>query len=73
MYTGAFECYFTELEEKYGKILVSHLLAYISASKYGLSEPEIIDLIALDAEVSYLLSILLLSELIVKLNNCNSR
>ena len=43
--------YFVELEEKYGAILVSHLLAYITASKHGLTEPEILDILALDTEV----------------------
>ena len=40
-----------ELEEKYGVALVSHLLAYVTASKHGLTEPEILDLLALDTEV----------------------
>ena len=53
MYAGGIECYFTELEEKYGKTLVGHFLTYVTASKYGLTEPEIIDLITLDTEVSY--------------------
>ena len=43
--------YFVELEEKYGATLVSHLLAYITASKHGLTEPEILDVLALDTEV----------------------
>ena len=43
--------YFVELEEKYGVTMVSHLLAYITASKHGLTEPEIIDVLALDIEV----------------------
>ena len=55
---GAIECFYAELEEKYGKTLVSHLLAYVTASKYGLTEPEIIDLIALDTEVSHLMVLL---------------
>lgn len=54
--TGAIEAFYTELEEKYGKTLVSHFLAYITASKHGLTEPEILDILALDTEVGNTLS-----------------
>lgn len=40
-----------QLERRHGKILVSHALAYISASKNGLTEPELEDLLSLDDEV----------------------
>ena len=46
------ERYLVELEEKYGVVLVSRLLAYVSASKHGLTEPEILDILALDTEVA---------------------
>ena len=42
---------FTLLEEKYGHVLISHLFGYITASKYGLTESEILDVLSLDAEV----------------------
>ena len=58
---GAIECFYAELEETYGQILVSHLLTYVTASKYGLTEPEILDLIALDKEVSCVLTVYYLS------------
>ena len=49
--TDAVESFYTELEEKYGKTLISHLLAYVTASKHGLTEPEILDILALDTKV----------------------
>lgn len=49
--TGAIVSFYTELEDKYGQTLVSHFLAYITASKHGLTEPEILDILALDTEV----------------------
>ncbi len=36
------------VENKHGWMLVSHALAYVTASKNGISEPEIEDLISLD-------------------------
>lgn len=48
---GLIESYLVELEDKYGTTLVSRLLAYVTASKYGLTEPEILDVLALDTEV----------------------
>ena len=48
---GLIESYLVELEDKYGARLISHLLAYVTASKYGLTEPEILDILALDTEV----------------------
>ena len=42
---------FERLERRHGKILVSHALAYITASKNGLTEPELEDLLSLDDEV----------------------
>lgn len=43
---------FERIESQHGKILVSHALAYITASKNGLSEAELEDLISLDETVS---------------------
>ena len=42
---------FERLERRHGKTLVSHALAYITASKNGLTEPELEDLLSLDDEV----------------------
>ncbi len=39
------------VENKHGWMLVSHALAYVTASKNGISEPEIEDLISLDDKV----------------------
>ncbi|KAK4290424.1 hypothetical protein Pmani_036667 [Petrolisthes manimaculis] len=39
---------FSKVEVKHGRLLVSHALAYITASKNGLSESELEDLISLD-------------------------
>ena len=50
-FIGAVNSLFTLLEEKYGRVLISHLFEYITASKYGLTEPEILDILSLDAEV----------------------
>lgn len=43
---------FERVENSHGKILVSHALAYITASKNGLSEAELEDLISLDETVN---------------------
>jgi len=42
---------FERIENQHGRILVSHALAYITASKNGLSEAELEDLISLDETV----------------------
>ena len=39
---------FERVENKHGWMLVSHALSYITASKNGVSEPEIEDFISLD-------------------------
>jgi NACHT domain- and WD repeat-containing protein len=44
---------FERIENSHGKVLVSHALAYITASKNGLSEAELEDLISLDETVCY--------------------
>ena len=44
---------FERVENAHGKILVKHALAYITASKNGLSESELEDLISLDEHVIY--------------------
>lgn len=43
---------FERIENQHGKVLVSHALAYITASKNGLSEAELEDLISLDETVN---------------------
>ena len=42
---------FERVENKHGWMLVSHALAYVTASKNGVSEPEIEDFISLDDRV----------------------
>ena len=42
---------FQRVENKHGWMLVSHALAYVTASKNGVSEPEIEDFISLDDKV----------------------
>jgi hypothetical protein len=46
---------FERVENSHGKVLVSHALAYITASKNGLSEAELEDLISLDETVMFFL------------------
>ena len=46
---------FEKVENKHGWLLVSHALSYVTASKNGVSEPEIEDLISLDDKVLYAL------------------
>ena len=43
--------FFDQIERRHGKILVSHGLGYITASKNGLTEPELEDILSLDDEV----------------------
>ncbi|KAF5403833.1 hypothetical protein PHET_02801 [Paragonimus heterotremus] len=42
---------FDSLERSHGKVFTSHALAYITASRNGLSEAEIVDLLSLDDDV----------------------
>ena len=42
---------FDRLERRHGKVLVSHALAYVTASKNGLTEPELEDILSLDDDV----------------------
>ena len=42
---------FEELEAKHGRVLVSHTLAYLSPSRFGLTESELLDTLACDEEV----------------------
>lgn len=39
------------LEAEHGKVLIAHALGYLGASRYGLAEPELIDLLSADPEV----------------------
>ena len=43
---------FERVEEQHGWLLVSHALGYISAGRHGLSEPELLDILSCDEEVS---------------------
>ena len=45
------ESLFDDLEATHGKVLVSHVLAYLTAAQFGLSEPEILDILSTDEEV----------------------
>ena len=42
----------TDIEKRHGHTLVSHALRYLTASKRGLSEPELEDILSLDEDVS---------------------
>ena len=48
---GALLVFIEELEKTHGKLFVSHTLEYISASKSGLSENELLDILSQDKEV----------------------
>ena len=50
---------FERVENKHGWLLVSHALSYITASKNGVSEPEIEDFISLDDKVKLLSSLVM--------------
>jgi len=51
------EAMFVKLEKNVGPAFVSHSLAYITAAKGGLSETELMELLACDEEVCTLLCI----------------
>lgn len=42
---------FSRLERRHGKVPVSHAMAYVTASMYGLTEPELEDILSLDDDV----------------------
>ena len=46
------DCLFSELEDEQGCVFVSHALGYITATKYGLTECELLDILTCDANVS---------------------
>ncbi|KAH8870836.1 NACHT domain- and WD repeat-containing protein 1 [Schistosoma japonicum] len=48
---GAIVQFFESLEHTHGKLLTSHAISYITASRRGVSETEIVDLLSLDDEV----------------------
>ncbi|CAH8560665.1 unnamed protein product [Heterobilharzia americana] len=48
---GAIVQFFESLEHTHGKLLTSHAISYITASRRGMSEAEIVDLLSLDDEV----------------------
>lgn len=54
--TAVVEALFIKLEENVGFAFVSHSLAYITAAKSGLSETELMELLACDEEVCVYLS-----------------
>ena len=49
--TAAISLLFQKVEEKHGWLLAAHCLAFLTASKHGLSESEMEDLVSLDDEV----------------------
>ena len=51
-YTGLCQRFITSVEEELGHCFVSRALGYITAAKYGLSEVELLDILASDREVS---------------------
>ncbi len=42
---------FRELEDEFGELFFSHAAGYISASKYGLTEMEILEILSVDIQV----------------------
>ena len=54
-YVAMLENLFDDLEATHGKVLVSHVIAYLSAARFGLSEPEILDILSTDDQVCALL------------------
>ncbi|EDO40517.1 predicted protein, partial [Nematostella vectensis] len=48
---GMIKALFKRLERRHGTVLVRHALAYITAAKHGLSEPELEDILSCDEEV----------------------
>ena len=50
------EAIFIKLEENVGSTFVSHSLSYITAAKSGLSETELLELLAYDNEVCVLVN-----------------
>lgn len=52
LFLGVIDCLFSELEDEQGCVFVSHALGYITATKYGLTECELLDILTCDADVS---------------------
>ena len=52
LFAGVIDCLFSELEDERGCVFVSHALGYITATKYGLTESELLDILICDADVS---------------------
>ena len=57
-YAGMIEAFLKQLEESFGPTLVSHLFGYVSVAKYGLTEPELLDVLSSDKKVHNLYYIL---------------
>ena len=43
------------LEKQHGSLLVGHTLAAIAAARFGLTEPEILDILSVDKEVKLIM------------------
>ena len=50
---GITEGFFHRLEAEFGAILFGHLAGYLSATKYGLTEMELLDVLSHDQQVPY--------------------
>ncbi len=44
---------FHKLEEEHGHLLVGHMIAYVTASRHGLTETELLDILCCDHEVRF--------------------
>ena len=51
LFPGVIDCLFSKLEEEHGCVFVSHTLGYITATRYGLTECELLDILTCDLEV----------------------
>lgn len=43
--------FFQSLETEFGKMIISRLVSYISSSKHGLTEMEVLDIMSSDPQV----------------------
>ena len=51
IHAGLCDNLFVSLKEDFGQYFVSQTLGYVTAAKYGLSEVELLDILASDGEV----------------------
>lgn len=55
---GMTERFFSGLEAEFGAIFIGHLAGYISATKYGLTEMELLDVLSCDKQVRTTITLL---------------